>query len=296
MEYSYELIQPHENLPIKIIIHTSDEQVFIPRHWHESVEISYVLSGKIDLIYIDGKEYESRQGDIVIINSNAIHSFSVSKGKNRKGITFFIPVEFLKTIYPDIDLVEFDCISIGEQGIKKKREFDELRGNLDCIISTYLDIGKDPLAYIKVTSLFYEMIYILLKNFKIDKKSSSRFRARKYIERLTFITDFIKENYNQNLSLDILSDEFNLSPEYLSRFFVKHTGMTVLNYINAIRLEKSFPELMNTDHPIIQIALNHGFPNEKSYNRVFKAVYKATPHQYRKEQKTPLQTGSKHQN
>lgn len=65
--------------------------------------------------------------------------------------------------------------------------------------------------------------------------------------------------------------------------------MTVLNYINIIRLEKSYPDLMNTDYPIIQIALNHGFPNEKSYNRVFKAVYNVTPYQYRKEQKTAIQ-------
>lgn len=48
MEYSYELIKLREDLPIKMITHTSDNQAFIPRHWHESVEISYVLSGKID--------------------------------------------------------------------------------------------------------------------------------------------------------------------------------------------------------------------------------------------------------
>lgn len=285
MEYSYELIKLHEDLPIKMIIHTSDNQAFIPRHWHESVEISYVLSGKIDNIYIDGKEYESREEDIVVINSNAIHSFSVNRGQNRKAVTLFIPHEFLKAVYPEIDQVEFDCISIGRQNSSKKREFADLRENLNSIINAYLDSENNPLACIKVTSLSYELIYLLLKHFKIQKKSSCRIRTRKYIERLTMITNFIKENYQQNLSLYLLSNQFNLSPEYLSRFFMKHTGMTVLNYINAIRLEKSFPELMNSDHPIIQIALNHGFPNEKSYNRVFKTVYQFTPSQYRKEHK-----------
>ncbi|WP_121613635.1 AraC family transcriptional regulator [Mesobacillus foraminis] len=285
MDYSYELIEPHEDLPVKIIIHTSDNSAFIPRHWHESVEISYVLSGKIDQIYIDGKEYESREGDIVLINSNSIHSFSVGRGKNRKSLTLFIPADFLKAVYPESDKIEFHCISIGEQEVEIKKQFDELRNILNSIVNAYHDIEKDPLAYIKVTSLSYQLIYLLLKHFKQDKKSSSEFKARKHIERLNLITDFIKQNYNQGLSLDTLSNEFNLSSEYLSRFFMKHTGMTVLNYINAIRLEKSFPELMNTDHPIIQIALNHGFPNEKSFNRVFKAVYEITPHQYRKEQK-----------
>ncbi|MCV9885350.1 helix-turn-helix domain-containing protein [Metabacillus halosaccharovorans] len=49
-----------------------------------------------------------------------------------------------------------------------------------------------------------------------------------------------------------------------------------------MRLEKSYPDLMNTDLPVIHIALKHGFPSEKSYTRVFKSVYYMTPSQYRK--------------
>ncbi|MCM3034047.1 AraC family transcriptional regulator [Niallia sp. MER 6] len=281
MEYSYELIKPHKKLPLKMIFHTSDNQIFIPRHWDESVEISYVLSGKIDKIYIDGREYESGAGDIVVINSNAIHSFSVNRGKNRKAVTLFIAHEFLKTVYPDIDQVEFDCTSMGQGKNQNKREFAELRKILNCIINAYTESENNPLACIKVTSLTYELTYHLLKHFKIPKKNSSKIQTQKYIERLTFITSFIKENYQQNLFLEVLSNQFNLSQEYLSRFFMKHTGITLLNYINAIRLEKSLPELMNTNHPIIKIALNHGFPNEKSYNRVFKNVYRLSPSQYR---------------
>nr|WP_263323718.1 AraC family transcriptional regulator [Neobacillus sp. Marseille-Q6967] len=285
MEYKYEMIKTDEHLPIKIIIHTSDKQHFIPRHWHESIEISYVLSGKIDQIYIDGKVFESHQGDIVLINANAIHSFSVNTGKNRKAVTIFIPYEFINAIYPDSDQIEFDCISIDQKDLQRKKYFDELRNNLHSLVNCYENRESDPLSYIKVTSLSYELIYLLLKNFKVNKKSNSRIRARKHLERLTSITNYIKENYHQNLSLDLLSNQFNLSSEYLSRFFIKHTGITVLNYINAIRLEKSYPDLMNTNYPIIQIALSHGFPNEKSYNRVFKAVYHVTPNQYRKEQR-----------
>ena len=62
--------------------------------------------------------------------------------------------------------------------------------------------------------------------------------------------------------------------------------MTVLQYIHTVRLEKSYPDLMNTDLPIIQIALKHGFPSEKSYTRVFKSVYQMTPSHYRKSTKS----------
>jgi AraC family transcriptional regulator, melibiose operon regulatory protein len=280
MEYQYELIQTDEDLPIKMIIHTSDQHQFVPRHWHESIEISYILSGEIKEIYIDGKVLQSKQGDIVLINSNAIHSFSVGTGKNRKAATIFIPYEFLKAIYPDCDQIEFDCISIGST---QTQQFAELRENLELLVQSYENRETDSLSYIKITSLSYKLVYILLKSFKVSKKGRSRIRAKKHLDRLTLITNYLKENYQQNLSLDEIATQFNVTPEYLSRFFIKHTGITVLNYINAIRLEKSHPDLMNSDYPIIKIALDNGFPNEKSYNRVFKSVYQMTPHQYRKQ-------------
>ncbi|MDQ0492821.1 helix-turn-helix transcriptional regulator [Paenibacillus brasilensis] len=201
MEYKYELVQADNHFPLKIIVHFSNEPVYIPGHWHDSIEISYVLSVGVDDIYIDGTNYSSKEGDIVLINSNAIHSFSVAKGKGREAVTVLIP-------------------------------------------------------------------------------SIRSFNSNKYLERLTLITDYIQENYDQSLSLDSIAQIFGLSPEYLSRFFVKHVGMTLFQYINAIRLERSFRVLMNTDHSIPQIALEHGFPNEKSFARVFKKVYQATPHQY----------------
>ncbi|MGD8190889.1 AraC family transcriptional regulator [Brevibacillus ginsengisoli] len=285
MEYKYELVKTDQDLPIKIIYHTTGKQRVIPRHWHESIEISYVLFGRIDKIYIDGKEYTSKQGDIVLINSNAIHSFSVNLEKDRKTVTILIPYEFIKANDTDHDHFEFDCISINEQDEQREMLFQQLRENLNSIVSAFIEKENDPLASIKITGLSYELIYLLLKNFKINKNGSGLIKTKKYLDRLTLITNFIKDNYNQNLSIDLISAQFNLSSEYLSRLFTKYIGMTVLTYINTIRLEKSYPDLMNTDRPIIQIALEHGFPNEKSYHRVFKAVYKITPNQYRKGQR-----------
>ena len=45
-------------------------------------------------------------------------------------------------------------------------------------------------------------------------------------------------------------------------------GMTVLDYINSIRIEKSYRDVVNTNHSIIQIALEHGFSNQKSFNNL----------------------------
>ncbi|MEE4561865.1 AraC family transcriptional regulator [Paenibacillus polymyxa] len=285
MEYKYELVQADNHFPLKIIAHSSNEPAYIPRHWHDSIEISYVLSGRIDNIYIDGMNYSSREGDIVLINSNAIHSFSVAKGQGRQAITVQIPSGFIRENIKDSNPILFDCISIFETNEQRLQHFKELRDLLNTLFVAYLNQNNDPLVHIHLTSLSYRLMYLLLMHFKIDNESLPGFNTNKYLERLTLITDYIKDNYDQSLSLDSIAQVFGLSPEYLSRFFVKHVGLTLFQYINAIRLEKSFRVLMNTDHSIIQIALEHGFPNEKSFARVFKKVYHVTPHQYRKKHK-----------
>lgn len=285
MEYKYELVQADNHFPLKIIAHSSNEPAYIPRHWHDSIEISYVLSGRIDNIYIDGMNYSSKEGDIVLINSNAIHSFSVAKGQGRQALTVLVPSGFIRENIKDSNPILFDCISIFETNEQRLQHFKELRDLLNTLFVAYLNQNNDPLVHIHLTSLSYRLVYLLLMHFKIDNESLPGFNTNKYLERLTLITDYIKDNYDQSLSLDSIAQVFGLSPEYLSRFFVKHVGLTLFQYINAIRLEKSFRVLMNTDHSIIQIALEHGFPNEKSFARVFKKVYHVTPHQYRKKHK-----------
>lgn len=281
MNYTYELVKMDENLPIKVIVHSSDEETFVPRHWHDSVEISYVIQGRIDAVYIDGTTYAAKKGDIIVINSNAVHSFTVAQGKDRMAITILIPYAFLQASFPEINRFTFDCISRLERDSKRLLKFDELRCILDRIVTVYLNRERDPFATIELKGLTYNLLLALLKNFMVNRPDSGVIKTKKHQERLTSITSYIQQRYHQELSLERLAVAFGLSKEYLSRFFKRHLGMTVLQYINAVRLEKAYRDLMNTDHPITRIVYEHGFPNEKSFNRVFKSVYKVTPHEYR---------------
>lgn len=160
--------------------------------------------------------------------------------------------------------------------------------NLDRIIETYLQKENDHFAYVKLTSLSYELLYILLKYFQVSKEKSVGIETKKHLDRLSQIFTIIKENYNRKLSISMIAAECGLTPEYLSRFFTKYIGVTLLNYINAVRLENAHRDLVNTDLSILEIALKNGFPNEKSFSRVFKSVYRISPSQYRRETKVPI--------
>lgn len=278
----YEFVTFDDDLPVKIIHHPVEGTHFIPRHWHESVEVSYVLTGMIDTIYIDGTSYTAKQGDITVINSNEVHSFSVNPHEEGTALTILISYEFLKANYPDIDLIAFECISNVCIEQERMLRFRELRGNLDEFVTIYQNYEEIPFAPIKIRGLAYELIYLLFRDFMVKKKNAGKIKSQKHLHLLTEITNFIKDNYNQPLSIGFISNHFRFTPEYLCRFFRKHIGMTIFQYINAIRLEKSFRDLIQTDRSITQIAYENGFSNVKSFNRVFKEFYKTTPAQYRK--------------
>ena len=96
------------------------------------------------------------------------------------------------------------------------------------------------------------------------------------------IVTYIEQHYDDELNLMILANHFHFSEVYLSRMFKEKTGITLLSYINKIRLNHAYNDLMNTSLTINEIALNHGFKNVKAFNKIFKEYYHDIPSKYRK--------------
>ena len=50
------------------------------------------------------------------------------------------------------------------------------------------------------------------------------------------IADYIDKNYSEPLSLKVLSQKFNLNPQYISRFFKENIGVGFQDYLNSLRV------------------------------------------------------------
>ena len=72
MKTTYEMIKFENTLPINVLLHSVGA---VANHWHSSIEILFVLSGTVEIIY-DGKKYILKKDSIFVINSNKIHSLS----------------------------------------------------------------------------------------------------------------------------------------------------------------------------------------------------------------------------
>lgn len=52
-------------------------------------------------------------------------------------------------------------------------------------------------------------------------------------------------------------------------------------YLSRVRLWHAEEQLVETDYPVIDIAIGNGFPNVKSFNQTFKRKNVITPAKYR---------------
>lgn len=99
--------------------------------------------------------------------------------------------------------------------------------------------------------------------------------------RLLSVIEYIRINYDKPISVEYLAQKFNYCPTYLTRIFKQHTGYPLLIYINRTRISIAKTLLCIGDLPVVIIAKQCGFPNDKYFMRVFKKMEGLTPSQYR---------------
>ena len=270
MEFTHELVLPNEDLPFKIFLFEGEKgNYFRKKHWHRSIEIFAVFQGKINF-YLNNNLYPLNTEEFLLVNSNEIHSISAAEPN--------------KTIVLQIPFNTFEEYFTGEQFIQfvhKNIEYDtEIMRLLKKIFATY---QKKEYGYaLQVKGDYFYLLYLLVTKYREKNVTSHMLKTNQRLNRLSVITNYMKENFREKLSLSELAKTFGYAPSYLSRMFQKYTGINYKTYLQNIRLEYAFQELLNSNHTISETALNNGFPNSKAFSREFQKKYGLLPSAYRK--------------
>jgi len=95
------------------------------------------------------------------------------------------------------------------------------------------------------------------------------------------ITNYIKKNCSEKLSLESLAKEVYLSKSYLSSVFKQETKMSLTAYITKVRVEKSKRMLIEENIGLAAIAGKCGFKDQSYFTKVFKKETGISPKRYR---------------
>ncbi len=107
-------------------------------------------------------------------------------------------------------------------------------------------------------------------------------RKKQIHPKVTEIMEWIKANYHNAISISQLAEEFGYNPDYLSALFHRSTGLTLIQYINKIRIDSSKNLLANNDITMKEAAYSCGYQDEKYYMKLFREQEGMTPSQYKK--------------
>jgi len=105
---------------------------------------------------------------------------------------------------------------------------------------------------------------------------------QEYIKRIQQVLDFIEENLDAKLSLELLSQKAHYSAYHFHRLFATVVDENLNEYINRKRIERiASIILVDSKRPIKELAFTYGFNSDSSFSRSFKKYYGVSPTQFK---------------
>ncbi|WP_084821883.1 AraC family transcriptional regulator [Bacillus sp. SA1-12] len=101
---------------------------------------------------------------------------------------------------------------------------------------------------------------------------------------LTTLLNYLRENYEKEISVKDAAQMVNLSPNYFCRVFKKVTGKTLIEYIHLLRINEAERMLIETNWQVTEIAEKVGFESITYFGRVFKKIKSVSPTEVRNDQ------------
>lgn len=117
---------------------------------------------------------------------------------------------------------------------------------------------------------------------ELHNRINSQFDTNKNKQKIQQAIEYIKENYNQDLNMAVVSNYISMNYSLFSFSFKQYTGNNFVNYLKNIRMEEAKKLLAETDLRVIEISQAVGYDNEKHFMKIFKTSCGVSPSEYRK--------------
>jgi len=255
-----EVLGSFQTVKAKLLMSSEDNLMVVDESLVEELDGDYFIEQQKNII-----KSRLQLLDYYFENSNREHVIAlIREAMNLFGNTASIHNLFAVEVYSDIavKLIKY----INRFKLSKEICFKINVYNLYNV--TLHNSWSEAFNYlINITEFIFELKMANLKKQNDDVVN----RVKKYIH----------ENLRGDTSLDTLGDLVGLSPEYLLRLFKKSENVTVLQYINELKIIKAKNLITNHNLLIKEIATELGFTSSGYFSRFFKSKTGLSPQAYR---------------
>ena len=253
-----------------ISIDAASSSYLTKTHFHDDIEVITVSQGEI-ICNIEGTVISLTKGQSILINQNVLHNVDIASASATFTYLQFNISDFLSTTNT-VHIYNKDNV---------KYYIDDNHRDLSILFGDILDeYTKQSDNYeIYIHSCILKLIVYMSRLNIINIRKLSG----KNTDDIVYNTiKYLQDNYNQPLTLDKISKEFNISKYHLSHVFKKVTGSTIMEFLTTIRFSHIEVLLIQTNKNISQIAYECGFPSIQHFNKIFKKTKGLSPTQYKR--------------
>lgn len=251
-------------------------------HFHPEIEMVYIPKGN-GKRHIGNHLSYFNDGDLVLIGSNLPHAGFTDRlsGNQKETVIQFLP-EVLGSFYHHLpeftevkQMMETAKLGITYKGATRKK----VGAKITKLLS--LEPFERLLMLINILNDLAESDdYEILNVEKVILETSPQDN-----DRIRTIYHYVAENFQNQITLEEISSEVNLTPPSFSRYFKKQTGKTFTQFVNEVRLVHASKLLAEKPIPISEVCFESGFNNFSHFTKQFKKFSGQSPSDYRNELK-----------
>ncbi|MBL7930434.1 MAG: helix-turn-helix domain-containing protein [Bacteroidia bacterium] len=199
-----------------------------------------------------------------------VASSGVLEGKTCS--THWIHAETFKNSFPGIDLKAEKLIT-HESGIYTNGGAYSFLNLVLFIVEKYYD---------KQTAIYCSKLFQV----DLERHSQSPFAIfsgqKKHDDDMILnAQNFIEKNYQDKISIEALSNRFNVGRRNFDRRFVKATGITPLDYLQRVKIEAAKKSLENSRKTVNEVMYDVGYNDTKAFREVFNRITGMSPLDYK---------------
>ncbi|HHV10013.1 MAG TPA: AraC family transcriptional regulator [Clostridiales bacterium] len=264
------------NFEVSMIKQTKWTEMVDP-HFHDCYELYYLMQGEV-FYFIENGVFSVKKGDMVLIPCHIIHK---TRSHNKPGYKRVL-ISFNEKFVGDMVKDDSDLLNCFHQKVISltKKEQQICESLLNQLLDEYSGIYKPNKALTKC--LLGQLLILLSRHVQSDEAEKNMQTTNIASQKIIEIVEYINREYSNEITLEILSETFYMSPAHLSKLFKKSTGFHYSEYLINVRLRQAVRMLQNTDRNITEIAFETGFNSSNHFCKSFKSVMGVSPLKYRK--------------
>lgn len=226
---------------------------------HLNVELLYFIEGS-GCVVCDGTSFAVQPGDLVVINSYAIHRVTAPE-----------LVKYYCLIVDD-DFCKANLMNLSELRFAPLIQNDEAR-RLFAQVTLEYD-SSDPFRGAAIQCAVQQLMLFLCRNYSTPKPIGEK--QDEALKSVWTAVEYMKQHLGENLTVGQIAASAGFSKFYFLRLFKERTGYTVTHYLNLLRCDRA-KQLLLGGSTVKEAASQCGFDNFSYFTKVYKTYTGCLP-------------------